>query len=280
MREIHLSKVTEEVARACLRACHRLGEGMKEALAHARSQEESPMGLWVLEQLLDNAQLAEAGPLPLCQDTGMVVVFAQIGQDVHFTGGNWEEAVAEGVRKAYVEGNLRKSVVSHPLWRENSGDNTPPVIHTRIVPGDEVKLWIMPKGFGSENKSRLFMLNPTEGVEGVKRAVVQTAPAAGGSPCPPTVVGFWGGFTMEQACILAKWALARPVGQKAPDPKVAQLEQEILEELNKLGIGPAGFGGRVTSFAVHMETYPTHIAGLPVAVNLLCHAARHEQVVL
>ena len=277
MREIHLSKVTEEVARACLRACHRLGEGMKEALAHARSQEESPLGQWVLEQLLDNAQLAEAIPSSARIQDGGSVCPDRSGCPLH----RWklEEAVAEGVRKAYVEGNLRKSVVSHPLWRRTA-ETTLPVIHTRIVPGDEVKLWIMPKGFGSENKSRLFMLNPTEGVEGVKRAVVQTVSEAGGSPCPPTVVGIGVGGTMEQACILAKWALARPVGQKAPDPKVAQLEQEILEELNKLGIGPAGFGGRVTSFAVHMETYPTHIAGLPVAVNLLCHAARHEQVVL
>lgn len=280
MRQIHLAQVTDAVSQACIRACHRLGEGMEKALPQAREQEASPLGQWVLAQLAENARLAQEGPLPLCQDTGMVVIFAQVGQDVHFVGGNWEEAVAAGVREAYTDGYLRKSVVSHPLWRENTGDNTPPVIHTRIVSGDQVKLWVLPKGFGSENKSKLFMLNPTEGIEGVKRSVVETVSQAGGSPCPPTVVGVGVGGTMEQACLLSKWALARPVGEPAEDRRIAQLEQEILTELNALGIGPGGLGGRVTSFAVHLETYPTHIAGLPVAVNLCCHAARHEQVVL
>lgn len=280
MREIDLRQVSAAVAQASIRACHRLGEGMEEAFSQAQKKEESQLGQWVLSNLVENARIAQMGPLPLCQDTGMLVVFAQVGQDVHFVGGNWEDAIADGVREAYCSGYLRKSVVSHPLWRENTGDNTPPVIHTRIVPGEQVKLWIMPKGFGSENKSQLFMLNPTEGIEGVKKAVVETVKKAGGSPCPPTVVGVGVGGTMEKACLLAKWALARPVGEPAEDERVAQLEQDILAELNNLGIGPGGLGGRVTSFAVHMETYPTHIAGLPVAVNLLCHAVRHEQVVL
>lgn len=280
MREIQLSQVTAQVADACLRACHRLGEGMERALAEAGEREKSPLGRWVLSQLTENARLAATGPLPLCQDTGMVVIFAQVGQDVHFVGGSWEEALAAGVREAYVNGHLRKSVVSDPLRRANSGDNTPPVIHTRIVPGEQVRLWVLPKGFGSENKSKLFMLNPTAGADGVKKAVIETVSQAGGSPCPPTIVGVGVGGTMEQACLLAKWALTRPVGQKSEDPPIAQLEEEILAALNELGIGPGGLGGLVTSFAVHIETYPTHIAGLPVAVNLLCHAARHEQVVL
>jgi fumarate hydratase subunit alpha len=280
VRQIDVAQVTEAVEKACIRACHRLGEGMEQALCQAQSKEESVQGKWVLSQLVENARLAGEGPLPLCQDTGMVVIFAQVGQDVHFVGGNWEEALTSGVRQAYIKGYLRKSVVAHPLFRENTQDNTPPVIHTRIVEGEQVKLWIMPKGFGSENKSRLYLLNPTAGIGGVKSAVVETVSQAGGSPCPPTVVGVGAGGTMEQACLLAKWALARPVGKPAEDPKVAELEEEILGELNNLGIGPGGLGGSVTSFAVHMETYPTHIAGLPVAINLCCHAARHEQVVL
>jgi fumarate hydratase subunit alpha len=258
-----------------------LGEDVLNALRDARQKEVSPVGQAVLDQILQNAEIAAQGELPLCQDTGLTVVFLELGQDVHITGGDLYEAINEGVRKGYQEGYLRKSVVERPFSaRVNTKDNTPAVIHTEIVPGDKLKITVCPKGGGSENMSYLRMLSPAAGRQGVIDFVVNCVDRSGANPCPPIIVGVGIGGTIDWTTLIAKKALLRPVGQPHPDPEVAELEAEILERVNKLGIGPQGFGGRVTALAVHVETFPCHIASMPVAVNIQCHSARHKEVIL
>jgi fumarate hydratase subunit alpha len=256
-----------------------LGEDVVAALETSLTLEESPVGRDVLRQLIRNAEIARAESIPLCQDTGMAVVFLDIGQDVHVTGGDLESAVHEGVRRGYRDGYLRASTLD-PLTRKNYGDNTPAVIHTRIVAGNRLKVALAPKGFGSENMSRVALFPPAHGIEGIKKFVVERVDAAGPNPCPPLVVGVGIGGTMEKAALLSKKSLFRPIGRRHPNPEVAQLELQILEEINRLGIGPQGLGGRVTAFDVHIETYPTHIGSIPVAVNLQCHCARHKESVI
>ncbi|MCX6357881.1 MAG: fumarate hydratase, partial [Candidatus Aureabacteria bacterium] len=240
----------------------------------------SPVAKGILKTLIQNAKIAREEKLPICQDTGMAVVFLEVGQDVHCVGGDLEAAVNEGVRQGYKEGYLRKSVVGHPVKRGNTGDNTPAIIHTRIIPGDKVKITVAPKGFGSENMSFVKMLKPTEGYRGVEDFVIECVKKAGGNPCPPIVVGVGVGGTFEKAAIMAKEALTRTLGQKSPDAGIAKLEGELLEEINKTGIGPQGLGGRTTALAVHVNHFPTHIAGMPVAVNICCHAYRHGTRIL
>jgi len=281
MREIEAGAITKTVAELCQQANFVLGEDVLNALKRAQETEESPLGKEALEQLLENARIAEREQLPLCQDCGTAVVFLEVGQDAHVTGGDLKAAVEEGVRQGYAQGYLRKSMVSQPFsTRKNTGDNTPPVIHTEIVPGERIKIMVMPKGAGSENMSRLAMLKPGEGRQGVIDFVVKTVEEAGANPCPPVIVGVGIGATAEKAMLLAKKALLRKVGSPNPDPETAKLEQELLERINALGIGPLGFGGRVTALAVHAEALPTHIASLPVAVNLQCHSARHTEAIL
>jgi len=281
MREIKASAITQAVAQLCQQANFVLGEDMLAALKQALETEESPLGKEVLSQLLENARIAEQEHLPLCQDCGTVVVFLKIGQDAHIISGELYTAVEEGVRQGYTQGYLRKSIVSQPFSaRINTRDNTPPVIHTEIVPGDQVKVVVMAKGGGAENMSKLAMLKPADGRQGVIDFVVKTVNEAGGSPCPPLIVGLGIGATSEEVMLLAKKALLRPVAQPNSDPEIAELEREILAHINDLGIGPLGFGGRVTALAVHAEVMPTHIASLPVAVNLQCHSARHKEAVL
>jgi fumarate hydratase subunit alpha len=280
VREIDVSTVRETVARLCIEANTWLGPDIRAALDRAVVEEDSPYGRAVLEELAQNADLARSTGLALCQDTGMAVVFLAIGQEVHFTGGSLAEAVDAGVADGYTRGLLRASVVSDPLLRGNTGDNTPAVLHVTVVPGSSVEVVVAPKGFGSENMSALRMLSPSEGVDGVKRVVLDTVEQAGPNPCPPVIVGVGLGGTMEKAALLAKRALLRPVGSHNSLPHIAALERELLEAVNRLGIGPAGLGGRTTALAVHVETYPTHIAGLPVAVNMGCHATRHAHAVL
>jgi len=280
MRQLSTDLITAEVARLCIEANYNLGEDVVQALRKAAEQEESPLGREILQQLLQNAEVAPREKIPLCQDTGFVDVFLQAGQDLKIVGGELTEAINEGVRRGYKEGYLRKSIVSDPLGRINTGDNTPAVIHTEIVSGDRLKIVVLPKGAGSENMSGLAMLRPADGVEGVKRFILDSVEKAGGNPCPPLIVGVGLGGTAEKTLYLAKKALLRPVGSSHPDPRVSQLERELLEGINALGIGPQGLGGRVTALAVHIETYACHIASLPVAVNLQCHAARHKETVL
>lgn len=281
MREISTEQITQEVARLCIEANYHLGEDVLNALRDARQKEVSPVGQAVLDQILQNAEIAAQGELPLCQDTGLTVVFLELGQDVHITGGDLYEAINEGVRKGYQEGYLRKSVVERPFSaRVNTKDNTPAVIHTEIVPGDKLKITVCPKGGGSENMSYLRMLSPAAGRQGVIDFVVNCVDRSGANPCPPIIVGVGIGGTIDWTTLIAKKALLRPVGQPHPDPEVAELEAEILERVNKLGIGPQGFGGRVTALAVHVETFPCHIASMPVAVNIQCHSARHKEVIL
>ena len=281
MKEIEASAITQVVAQLCQQANFELDEGVIAALKQARQTEESPLGKQVLSQLVGNAQIAKQEHLPLCQDCGTAVVFLEIGQETHIVGGDLYLAVVEGVRQGYTQGYLRKSVVSQPLSaRINTGDNTPPVIHTEIVPGDRVRIIVMPKGGGAENMSRLAMLKPGDGRQGVIDFVVRTVDEAGGNACPPLVVGLGIGATAEKAMLLAKKALLREVGKPNPDHEVAELEQEILARINALGIGPMGFGGRITALAVQAEIMPTHIASLPVAVNLQCHSARHKEAIL
>ena len=253
---------------------------MKKRLDEAVQGEESPLGRQILEQLEENLSIAGKDMIPICQDTGMAVVFMEIGQDVHFEGGDLTDAVNEGVRQGYVEGYLRKSVVKDPLIRENTKDNTPAILHTTIVPGDQVKITVAPKGFGSENMSRVFMLKPAEGIEGVKQAILTAVKDAGPNACPPMVVGVGIGGTFEKCALMAKQALTRDVSVSSDIPYVADLEKEMLEKINDLGIGPAGLGGRITALAVNINTYPTHIAGLPVAVNICCHVNRHAVRIL
>lgn len=280
MREIDVSKITEVLRDMCIEANHELAPDMKKALADAAQTEKSPLGKQILGQLEENLQIAKADMIPICQDTGMAVVFLEVGQDVHLVGGDLTDAVNEGARRGYVEGFLRKSVVRDPLDRVNTGDNTPAVIHTSIVPGDRLTITIAPKGFGSENMSRVFMLKPAEGIEGVKNAILTAVRDAGPNACPPMVVGVGIGGTFEKCAIMAKQALTRSADSYSEIPYVAELEKEMLETINKSGIGPGGLGGTTTAFKVNINTYPTHIAGLPVAVNICCHVNRHVKRVL
>lgn len=275
VRTIQVTIITDTIKELCIEANYRLSEDMCRVFENARQTEKSPLGKQILDQLSDNLQIAAADQIPICQDTGMAVIFMEVGQDVHFEGGNLEDAIQEGVRKGYVEGYLRKSVVNDPLIRENTKDNTPGVIHYSIVPGDKVKITVAPKGFGSENMSRVFMLKPADGIEGVKNAVMTAVKDAGPNACPPMVVGVGIGGTFEKCALMAKQALTRPAGEHSNIPYVKEMEEELLERINKTGIGPGGLGGTTTALAVHINTYPTHIAGLPVAVNICCHVNRH-----
>lgn len=280
MRSIHVNDVTSNIREMCIEANHYLAPDMDEALKNAVGTEKSGLGKQILNQLQDNLKIAGEDMIPICQDTGMAVVFMEIGQDVHFEGGSLEEAIHEGVRQGYVEGYLRKSVVKDPLIRENTKDNTPATIHYSIVSGDEVKITVAPKGFGSENMSRVFMLKPADGIEGVKNAILTAVKDAGPNACPPMVVGVGIGGTFEKCALMAKQALTRPVNEHSTIPYVKEMEEELLERINKTGIGPGGLGGTTTALAVNINTYATHIAGLPVAVNICCHVNRHAVRVL
>ena len=280
MRDVNVSEITKNIKEMCIEANHFLSEDMKKVFKNAFDSEESPLGKQVLNQLNENLSIAASDMIPICQDTGMAVIFINVGQEVHFTGGDITDAINEGVREGYVEGYLRKSVVSDPLIRENTKDNTPAVIHYSIVPGDKVEITVAPKGFGSENMSRVFMLKPADGIEGVKNAILTAVKDAGPNACPPMVVGVGIGGTFEKCAILAKKALTRNLEEKSDIEYVRNLESEMLEKINKLGIGPGGLGGTQTALAVNIETYPTHIAGLPVAVNICCHVNRHVKRVL
>ncbi len=275
MRTIHVDTIAENIKEMCIEANHFLTEDMKLALEKASVCEASPLGKQILDQLQENLQIAEQDMIPICQDTGMAVIFMEIGQDVHFEGGSLEDAINEGVRRGYVEGFLRKSVVKDPLIRENTKDNTPAVIHYEIVMGDQVRITVAPKGFGSENMSRVFMLKPADGMEGVKEAVLTAVNEAGPNACPPMVVGVGIGGTFEKCALMAKRALTRPVGVRSQIPYVKEMEEELLKRINASGIGPGGLGGTTTALAVNIDTYPTHIAGLPVAINICCHVNRH-----
>ncbi len=276
MREIDVKELTSNIKEMCIEANYNLSPDMKAALDKAVEAEDGELAKKILGQLEENLQIAGDDMIPICQDTGMTVVFVEIGQDVHFVGGNFEDAVNEGVRQGYVEGYLRKSVVGDPIERVNTKDNTPAIIHTKIVAGDKVKITVAPKGFGSENMSQIFMLKPAQGLEGVKEAILKAVSDAGPNACPPMVVGVGVGGTFEKAAIMAKQALTREVGKHSDIPYVADLEAEMLEKVNALGIGPGGLGGKTTAFAVNINTYATHIAGLPVAVNICCHVNRHS----
>ena len=280
MRELDVKVITENIKEMCIEATHFLTEDMKNVLDDSVTKEESPLGKQILQQLQENLQIAGDEMIPICQDTGMAVVFIKVGQDVHFTGGNIEDAINEGVRQGYTEGYLRKSVVKDPIIRKNTKDNTPAIIHYSIVEGNDVEITVAPKGFGSENMSRIFMLKPADGIDGVKNAILTAVKEAGPNACPPMVVGVGIGGTFEKCALLAKEALTRNINEQSKIPYVKELEEEMLEKINCLGIGPGGLGGRVTAFAVNIETYPTHIAGLPVAVNICCHVNRHSHRVI
>ena len=275
MRNISVNEITQNIKEMCIEANHFLSSDMKKAIDNAYEKEESEVGKKVLEQLKENLKIASEDMIPICQDTGMTVVFIEIGQDIHFIDGNLEEAINEGVRQGYIEGYLRKSVVSDPLIRENTKDNTPAVIHYSIVPGEEVTITIAPKGFGSENMSRVIMLKPADGIDGVKKAILNVIKEAGPNACPPMVVGVGIGGTFEKCALLAKKALTREVSEHSSISYIKDMEIELLNEINKSGIGPAGLGGKNTALAINIETYATHIAGLPVAVNICCHVNRH-----
>lgn len=275
MRTIDVAEITENIKEMCIEANHFLAKDMDAAMKTAAGSEESPLGRQILCQLQDNLRIAGEDMIPICQDTGMAVIFLEIGQDVHFTGGVLEDAINEGVRAGYIEGYLRKSVVKDPLIRENTKDNTPAVIHYEMVPGEQVKITVAPKGFGSENMSRVFMLKPADGIEGVKDAILTVVKDAGPNACPPMVIGVGIGGTFEKCALMAKKALTRPVDERSDIPYVKELEEEMLERINKTGIGPGGLGGTTTALAVNINTYPTHIAGLPVGVNICCHVNRH-----
>lgn len=280
MRNIDVNVITDTIAEMCIEANHFLTPDMKAALEAAVQSEEAPLGKQVLQSLQENLKIAGEDMIPICQDTGMAVIFLEIGQDVHFEGGNLEDAINEGVRRGYVDGFLRKSVVKDPLERENTKDNTPAIIHYSIVPGDKLKITVAPKGFGSENMSRVFMLKPADGIEGVKNAILTAVKEAGPNACPPMVVGVGIGGTFEKCALMAKQALTRPVDVHSDIAYVADMEKELLEKINRSGIGPGGLGGTMTALAVNINTYPTHIAGLPVAVNMCCHVNRHSVRVL
>ena len=275
MRTVDVSVLTQNISEMCIEANHYLSEDMKSAFTEAQNREQAPLGRQILSQLQENMEIAEKDMIPICQDTGMAVVFLKVGQDVHFVGGNVEDAVNEGVRRGYVDGYLRKSVVRDPIYRENTRDNTPAIIHYSIIPGDRITVTVAPKGFGSENMSRVFMLKPADGIEGVKNAILTAVKDAGPNACPPMVVGVGIGGTFEKCALLAKEALTRPIDKHSEIPYVKELEEEILEKINRTGIGPGGLGGTTTALAVNINTYATHIAGLPVAVNICCHVNRH-----
>ena len=275
MRTVKTKQIPENIREMCIEANHFLTGDMTEALDRARESEKAPLGKQILQQLQENLQIAGEDMIPICQDTGMAVVFAEVGQDVHIEGGLLEDAIQEGVRRGYTEGFLRKSVVKDPLIRENTKDNTPAVIHYTITSGDKIRLTLAPKGFGSENMSRIFMLKPADGIEGVKNAILTAVKDAGPNACPPMVVGVGIGGTFEKCALMAKQALTRPVNEHSLIPYVKEMEEELLEKINKTGIGPGGLGGSTTALAVNINTFPTHIAGLPVAVNICCHVNRH-----
>lgn len=280
MRTIETEQMIRNIKEMCIEANHFLSADMERAMKCAAQTEEAPLGRQILGQLQDNLEIAGRDMIPICQDTGMTVVFLEIGQEVHFVGENLTDAVNEGVRQGYESGYLRKSVVGDPLIRENTKDNTPAVIHSEIVPGDQVKITVAPKGFGSENMSRVFMLKPADGVEGVKDAIMTAVRDAGPNACPPMVVGVGIGGTFEKCALMAKHALTRSLEERSGIPYIRELEEEMLSQINKTGIGPGGLGGTTTALAVNIETYPTHIAGLPVAVNICCHVNRHAVRVL
>lgn len=280
MRQISCADITQTVSRLCMKANSELGPDVMSALEEALAKEESPVGKDILRQILENHRLAAKEGIPLCQDTGLAVVFLEVGQDVQIVGGVLTEAVNEGVRQGYTQGYLRKSVVADPLRRSNTNDNTPAIIHTQVVPGDRLTITVAPKGGGSENMSALAMLPPSAGEEGMRRFVLEQVKRAGPNPCPPVVVGVGLGGNFEKVAYLAKKALLRPLDEEHADPFYARLERELLTEVNNLGIGPQGLGGRITALAVHIEAYPCHITGMPVAVNMNCHAARHQTAVL
>lgn len=275
MRRINVETITQNIKEMCIEANHFLSPDMKKVFDEAAASEESPLGRQILGQLEENLCIAGEEMIPICQDTGMAVVFIKVGQDVHLIGGSLTDAINEGVRQGYVDGYLRKSVVKDPIYRENTKDNTPAIIHYEIVEGEQVEITVAPKGFGSENMSRVFMLKPADGIEGVKNAILTAVKDAGPNACPPMVVGVGIGGTFEKCAILAKKALTRPVGEHSAIPYVKELEEEMLEKINRLGIGPGGLGGSTTALAVNVNTYATHIAGLPVAVNICCHVNRH-----
>jgi fumarate hydratase subunit alpha len=280
MKDIQASAITSAVAEACKSANYDLPEDVCRAFDEALEREESPIGRDIISQLIENAEIARTERVPMCQDTGFAVFFVRLGQEVHITGGSLSDAINEGIRKGYAEGYLRKSIVAHPLERVNTGDNTPAIIHTEVVPGDELHITFAPKGGGSENMSGVRLLKPAQGADGVKEFVIELVKAAGSNPCPPIIVGVGIGGTMEMAAILAKKALLRKIGEPSANPYDANLERELFELVNDTGVGPGGLGGRVTALAVNVETYPAHIASLPVAVNIQCHAARHAEIVL
>jgi fumarate hydratase subunit alpha len=279
VREIAAEEITSTIRRLCIEANTILGDEVVEALKKGLEREESKTGKDIFRQLLDNAKIAKQEGIPLCQDTGMVVVFIEMGQDIHIVHGGLNQSINEGVRQGYRDGYLRASSLD-PLVRKNFGDNTPAIIHVEIVPGDKLKLTVVPKGFGSENMSRVTLLTPASGMEGIKEFVLQTVEKAGANPCPPVIVGVGIGGTLEKAAFIAKKSLLRPIGQRHPDHQIAILEQELLDKINRLGIGPQGLGGNVTALDVHIETYPTHIAGLPIAVNIQFNCHRHKEAVL
>ena len=275
MRKVDVTEITKNVKEMCIEANHFLSEDMKKVFEQAVQKEKAPLGRQVLNQLKENLEIAGAEMIPICQDTGMAVIFMKVGQEVHFDGGNLTEAVNEGVRQGYVDGYLRKSVVKDPIYRDNTKDNTPAVIHYEIVEGDQVDITVAPKGFGSENMSRIFMLKPADGIEGVKESILTAVKDAGPNACPPMVIGVGIGGPFEKCAVMAKHALTRDLEEESPVPYVRELEKEMLKKINSLGIGPGGLGGTVTALAVNIETYPTHIAGLPMAVNICCHVNRH-----
>lgn len=280
MRTILVSEITSKIKDMCIEANYHLTPDMVRAMEKAEKKEQSTIGKKILNQLQQNLEIAKEDLIPICQDTGMTVIFMKIGQDVHIEGGNLEEAIQEGVRQGYVEGYLRKSVVKDPIYRENTQDNTPAVIHYEMIPGEQVYITVAPKGFGSENMSRVFMLKPADGIEGVKNAILTAVRDAGPNACPPMVVGVGIGGTFEKCALMAKEALTRSIDQRSEIPYVKELEEELLQKVNQTGIGPGGLGGSTTALAVNINTYPTHIAGLPVAVNICCHVNRHANCVL
>lgn len=280
MREVSTDEITKNIKEMCIEANYILSDDVKNKIINSVAVENSEIGKKILSQLEENMEIAEREQIPICQDTGMAVVFIKIGQEVHITGGSLEDAINQGVREGYTEGYLRKSVVKDPLIRENTKDNTPAIIHYEIIPGDKVEITVAPKGFGSENMSRVCMLKPADGIEGVKNAVIETVKLAGPNACPPVVVGVGIGGTFEKCALLAKKALTRDINSESSIEYVAELENELLDEINNLNIGPGGLGGKITALGVNIETYPTHIAGLPVAINMCCHVNRHKKRIL
>lgn len=280
MREISTDEITKNIKEMCIEANYVLSDDVKNKIIDSAAVEDSEIGKKILSQLEENMEIAESEQIPICQDTGMAVVFIKVGQEVHITGGSLEDAINQGVREGYTEGYLRKSVVKDPLIRENTKDNTPAIIHYEIVPGDKVEITVAPKGFGSENMSRVCMLKPADGIEGVKNAVIETVKLAGPNACPPVVVGVGIGGTFEKCALLAKKALTRDINSESSIEYVAELEKELLAKINNLNIGPGGLGGKITALGVNIETYPTHIAGLPVAINMCCHVNRHKKRII